>query len=232
MPSGKSDQGFGAIVALLVVIVVAVLAVLGFVVYQHTQPSTANNSAAATSSTARPAIKTDIPAPDPYAGWKTYILPEDNTISFKYPSDWTVVSDTKDTSSTPYNHFFKITDPRLYHNNDFVFIFRYSPGQANQLTKECSAGPDTSAVKTEDLTIGNKQVRLITRAYAIDSINAIGMALADTTNNCYVSVPSGVIEASEILGSQSAPTYSLDLNTFNALPEATTFNLIFKSIKF
>jgi prepilin-type N-terminal cleavage/methylation domain-containing protein len=235
-PTTRNQSGFSIVEVLLVVLVVAVLAVTGLVVYQHNKLSSAKSTAAATGSTqttTQPKTTTTTqPAQNLYAGWKTYTLAEDSTISFKYPSDWTIAGDFKDTSSTPYNRFFKITAPNLYHDNHIVFIFRYSPGNNNQLTQICARGGTYSnIVNSEDVTVGSNKLKIVTTAGSIDAIKTINMALVDDSN-CLVTVPSGVIEATENLGSQSAPTYSIDLNTWESLPESNTIDLIFKSFKF
>lgn len=232
----RSQSGFSAIEVLLVVLTIAVLVVTGLVVYQRHKPSSTKSTAAVTGSTqttTQPKTTTTTqPTQSVYAGWKTYTLAEDSTISFKYPSDWTISGDFKDTSSTPYNRFFKITAPSLYHDNDVVFIFRYSPGKNNQLTQICArSGGYSNIVNSEDVTVGGNKLKIVTTAGSIDGIKTINMALVDDSN-CLVTVPSGVIEATENLGSQSAPTYSIDLSTWESLPESNTIDLIFKSFKF
>lgn len=79
--------------------------------------------------------------------------------------------------------------------------------------------------------MGNSKLKIVTTVSSIGAIKTINMALVDDSD-CLVKVPSGVIEATENLGSQSAPTYSIDLNTWESLPESKTIDLIFKSFKF
>lgn len=89
LPAKPKQSGFSATVVLLVVVVGAI-AIIGLLLYQHRKPTTNNTATTNTQTTTRQqnTISTQ-PAPDPYAGWKSYC----DTFyhyCFKYPSDWTL----------------------------------------------------------------------------------------------------------------------------------------------
>lgn len=233
MKGQNRQAGFSTVEIVLAALVIVALAAIGVLIYrQHQTPKPAGATNTTQTTNQQQTTTTTQPPADPYAGWKMYTLAEDSTISFRYPSDWTVLEDTKDTSSVPYNRFFKIAGPTQYHGNDIVFTFRYSPGSNNQITQACAHyNGHTNIVNSEDVTVGSHNLKLITTANSINDTKTINMALVDSSD-CYVAVSSGVIEATESLNSQSAPTYSIDLNTWQSLPESKTLELVFKSFKF
>ncbi len=234
-----TNQGFTVVEAIIIIVMLAVIGGAGYYIYHRNHKANASSSQTDSTVTTNKSqgsttTETTPPAsePNPYAGWKTYTLPEDKTVSFKYPADWTVAGNSKDTTTTPYNQSFKIVSPDTYHTNNFVFIFRYSPTQVNTLTQVCgNGGIYTNIVQSQDVTVGNDKLKIVTNAGSIDNIKVINQALVDSSN-CVVHVPSGVITATGQLGVESAPTYSIDLGTWDAQPEAKTLDLIFKSIKF
>lgn len=226
----KNEQGFGAVEAILVLVIGVLIGVVGWFAWHNHNKTTPTTTTTTTSVTTTPTTTTKPKPVDPYAGWETYTVAEDKTISFRYPSDWKVISNFYDSSAKPNERYVKLTAPTLYHNNDFVVIFRYSTSSLNDL---CEPGgiPSSSVVKTEKLTTSGKDLRVITVAGKVAGITTISNRLVDSSN-CSVAVPSGNIVIEEHLGSQSAPTYNLDLSTYSSLAESKTIDSMLKSIKF
>lgn len=175
--------------------------------------------------------------PDLYAGWKTYAVPEDPSISFKYPADWDVVADFHDTATKlTWNRTAIFATPTKYYDDYFVLRFYYSPGKTNALTWQCTeynrqVSP-SSIKKLEDIVVGDKKLKLLTtEGSIIKDIISTSMQLVDSSD-CTVAVPSGSIQMSQSYGVQSIPDHNIDAATWASLPESTIFGLIFRSLRY
>ncbi len=81
----NNESGFSAIEIVMVVVIVGLIGAVGYLVYQKGQNKTTSSTVPATSMSK---TTNNTPAPaDPYAGWKTYVMPSEK-VSFMYPSDW------------------------------------------------------------------------------------------------------------------------------------------------
>lgn len=86
----NNEKGFGGVVVLLIVVVVVLIGVIGYMVYKNNHKTTIVKTATITRTTSKK--PTQKRSNDPYAGWKTYILPIEK-MSFKYPSNWLLTND-------------------------------------------------------------------------------------------------------------------------------------------
>ena len=175
----NKQSGFGHIEILLAVVVVGAIAIIGLLLYQHRKPttnSTATTNASQSAGQQQKTVSTN-PAPDPYAGWKSYC----DTFyhyCFKYPSDWTLsVNSTPKTNCEAGN--VGLTDPAKtvfvsYTNDDphdngpapfypvsitttadqaLSIVGGYIPGSN---TEPLYQTMDSSILKTYPLTVGQQ----------------------------------------------------------------------------
>ena len=81
----NNESGFSAVEIVVVIVIVGLIGAVGYLVYQKGQNKTTSSTVPATSMSK---TTNNTPAPaDPYAGWKTYVMPSEK-VSFMYPSDW------------------------------------------------------------------------------------------------------------------------------------------------
>ena len=81
----NNESGFSAVEIVMVIVIVGLIGAVGYLVYQKGQNKTTSSTVPATSMSK---TTNNTPAPaDPYAGWKTYVMPLEK-VSFMYPSDW------------------------------------------------------------------------------------------------------------------------------------------------
>lgn len=182
-------------------------------------------------------IFTKTSEPDLYVGWNTYTVPEDPSISFKYPADWNVVHDFHDTVTTPWNRTAIFTPPTDYFSDFFTLNFYYSPGPSNILVKQCERPSNLAYIspsaikKSEDLTVGSTNLKLLTTESNFEDVAFISMHLVDSSN-CTITVPSGSVEMRQGYGVQGLPSHNIDPKTWASIPESAAFNLIFRSLRF
>lgn len=217
-PGRKALQIF-AIVALLVLVAGGVYA------WQNNRVAKLESQVADLKKAEAPKPK---PAPvDPYAGWKTYTLPEDSTISFKYPSDWNMDSNMADKTTKPYNRFVRILSSNQTEDGNFVFRFYYSAGKTNQLTNEC-ADTDQVSGPIQNVTVDGNILKLRMNT-TTGSAPITSTDLVDNSD-CYIATNTGVIKLTGGIGTQ-APG-SMTAAQWNASSESKQLNAIMKSLKY
>jgi Tfp pilus assembly protein PilE len=82
----KNQKGFTAFEAVLIMIILGLIGYVGYQAYSSNKK--ADSTTSATPAAAKKAV-------DPYAGWLTFKASND-TLTFKYPSDWKVVDEKQD----------------------------------------------------------------------------------------------------------------------------------------
>lgn len=85
----RSQAGFAAIEIVIVILLLSAISVAGYFAFSAKQKSEIN-----TTPISVPPVRSS-PTPDPYKDWKTYTS-RCASMSFKYPSDWTVTAQSGD----------------------------------------------------------------------------------------------------------------------------------------
>ncbi len=160
-------------------------------------------------------------------GWKTYVVPEDNSISFKYPPDWSILGDFHDTMTKVYNRTVKIISPNTYSGTKFVINLWYSPGTTNNLT-DCHSNT-YKIIKSESVLVSGEKLNIITGTVGSDKSVVENVKLADDSG-CYIKVSDGIIQMSGGLGIEEVGGINID--DWKMRPEALIFDEIFKSLQF
>jgi Tfp pilus assembly protein PilE len=103
----NNESGFSAVEIVMVIVIVGLIGAVGYLVYQKGQNKTTSSTVPATSMS-KTTNNTSAPA-DPYAGWKTYIMPREKA-SFMYPSDWQL--NVQNDSNITNTDSFVLTSPK------------------------------------------------------------------------------------------------------------------------
>lgn len=104
---GASQKGFSIVEALLILVVIGILGFTGWYIYHAKQASDKNYAVAANTTIPTYKKKTSTAntaaTNNPYAGWNTYTVASTG-LTFKYPADWTMRSNTLCTTSSYIYH--------------------------------------------------------------------------------------------------------------------------------